>query len=78
MRSTKRALRRSHRQNKIKSAQRTYIASGMSEEEKKEWAIRNYNHLKRCSCWMCGHRRKWQGLTMRERRSLLLLKDEIQ
>jgi hypothetical protein len=23
---------------------------------------------KRCSCWMCGHRRKYEGLTLQERR----------
>jgi len=24
-----------------------------------------------CSCWMCGHRRKHEGLTMQERRAQL-------
>ena len=23
---------------------------------------------KRCSCWMCGHRRRYEGLTIQERR----------
>lgn len=77
MRSTKRALRRSQRQNKIKRALRTYAASGMNDEEKQRWATLNYNHLKSCSCWMCSHRRKYHGLPIRERRALLSLKDEI-
>jgi hypothetical protein len=78
MRSSKRALRRSQRQNKIKRALRTYVAASLSNEERQDWAVRNYNHLKRCSCSMCGHRRKWEGLTVQERRALLSLKDGIQ
>ncbi len=78
MRSTKRALRRSQRQNKIKRAQQVYAALGMSDTEMQQWALRNHKHLKKCSCWMCGHRRKWEGLTMQERRSLLSLKDDYQ
>jgi hypothetical protein len=71
MRSTKRALRRSQRQNKIKRAQRALINLGETPEERQQWAIRNHNHLKRCSCWMCGHHRKREGLTIQERRALL-------
>jgi hypothetical protein len=76
MRSTKRALRRNHRQNKIKRVLQTYAASFLTGEEKQQWALRNYNNPKKCSCFMCGHQRKWNGLTMQERRALQSLKDD--
>ena len=76
MRSTKRAVRRSQRQNKIKRALRMCMAAFLSDEERQNWAVRNYNHLKRCSCSMCGHRRKWEGVTIQERRVLMSLEDD--
>jgi hypothetical protein len=78
MRSTKRARRRSQRQNKIKRALRTYATSMMTGDERRRWATRNYDHLKKCSCWMCGHRRRSEGSTLQERRFLLSLTDESQ
>ena len=28
-----------------------------------------------CSCWMCGHRRKWEGITLQERKLRLSEQD---
>jgi hypothetical protein len=30
------------------------------------WAKHDADNLKMCSCWMCGHARKWFGLPFRE------------
>lgn len=83
MRLSKRARRRSDRERKIKQAERVYKRQGMGEinlvevgvPDIQDWARRNYNHLHRCSCYMCGHRRKWEGITLQERRSLLAMTD---
>jgi len=72
----KRALRRHHAQRKFINAYRTYAGWKMEDgPELQKWIRRDYNHLAACSCWMCNHRRKWEGLTIQERRSLLALKD---
>lgn len=76
MRTLKRALRRSRRQNKIKRALRSYVALTLNENEKQQWAVRNYDNLKKGSCPMCGHRRRSEGLTLQERWFLMALKDE--
>jgi hypothetical protein len=47
------------------------------------WVVKEYNLIdirrelgilrktrKRCSCWMCGHRRRYDGLTMQEWRQI--------
>lgn len=31
---------------------------------------KNGDHLQVCSCWMCGHQRKWHGPNMQELRGL--------
>ncbi len=69
MKETKRALRRHHRQRMIQRALRSYVLGW--EEDKLlpgARAVRWYNNLKKCSCWMCGHRRKWFGPTIQEKR----------
>lgn len=76
MRSTKRALRRNQRQHKIKRARQIYAALCPNDAAMQQWASHNYKHLQKCSCWMCGHRRQWHGLTLQERRSLLSLQDD--
>jgi hypothetical protein len=69
MKNTKRAWRRHHRRRMIARARRVFFM-GMrpSDPDMQDWALRNYDHLKKCSCWMCGHRRKWYGPTIQERR----------
>lgn len=68
MKDMKRALRRHHRRRMIAHALRSYKAVSFSETDRRDWARRHYNHLQRCSCWMCGNRRKWLGPTVQERR----------
>ncbi|MBB6051791.1 hypothetical protein [Armatimonas rosea] len=60
---SKRALRRHHRARRLRRAIRLYTGRGLES-----WARKNFEHLQNCSCWMCGHRRKWSGPTPQERR----------
>jgi hypothetical protein len=57
----RRALRRHHRQRMIACAKRSVVFSGMGELAKDYFAVRQHDHLKSCSCWMCGNPRKWDG-----------------
>jgi|GEM_PF-1015369 len=71
MKDTKRALRRHHRQRMIARTMRSSICRWIEpEEDRYPWILRYYNNRAKCSCHMCGHRRKWWGPTMQERRSL--------
>ena len=75
VKSSKRALRRHHAERKHSHAVRLYRDWQMAEGNER-WLRRNFNNLAVCSCWMCGHRRQWEGLTMQEKRSLMALDDE--
>jgi len=44
------------------------------QEDKWEY---NCDNLQACSCWGCGHVRKWHGPTKQEKYILLKLKEEI-
>jgi hypothetical protein len=47
------------------------VASSMGEDDRRHWAIWKHDHLKCCSCWMCGNPRKWYGdPTWQERRRI--------
>jgi hypothetical protein len=71
-RSSKRALRRHHRQRMIQRAQRKFAEWGQNEPEIQAWARRNHDHLKACSCPICGNPRKWEGLLPTQQRRQLL------
>ncbi len=74
---SRRALRRHHAKRKLNNALRKFEDWKMRDEpEMQAWIRRNANHLAACSCWMCGHARQWEGLTMQEKRSLMALSDE--
>ena len=68
MKDTKRALRRHHRQRMIARARRVMWYLAFNDTERHEWARRNHDHMKVCSCWMCGNPRKREGPTTQERR----------
>ena len=68
MKQTQRALRRHHRQRLIARALASRIIQCWKEEDRLQMALRWYNNMKKCSCWMCGHRRKWNGPTTQELR----------
>ena len=73
---SRRALRH-HAKRKLSNALRKFEDWKMRDEpEMQAWIRRNANHLAACSCWMCGHARQWEGLTMQEKRSLMALSDE--
>lgn len=75
VKSSKRALRRHHAERIYERAVHKYESWGLGEE-KALWLRRLCNNPTVCSCWMCGHQRKWHGVTMQERRSLMALADE--
>ena len=60
--SKRRAIRRHHRGRMIRRARRVMPAY------LRDWAIRKHDHLKSCSCYLCGNVRKWNGPTVKERR----------
>ena len=68
MKNTRRALRRHHRQRMIARALRSCVLSGWPEEERLQRALRWRDNMQKCSCSMCGHRRKWYGPPMQELR----------
>ena len=71
MKDTKRALRRHHRRRMIAHARHvlsTIYGREYTAEELKRAARRYHDHLKMCSCYLCGNRRKWGGPTLQERR----------
>jgi hypothetical protein len=67
----RRAERRSHRQRVIARALRVAKLFGIHDAA--DWARHNADNLKMCSCWMCGHVRKWCGPPVREMRRTLNL-----
>jgi hypothetical protein len=62
MKETKRALRRHHQARRLRRAIRMY---GPGRED---WARRTFENMQKCSCCLCGHRRRWYGPTFQERR----------
>lgn len=77
VKSSKRALRRHHANRKHNGAVRKYTDWQMAGGPRMgDWLRRNFDNLTFCSCWMCGHQRKWHGVTMQEKRSLMALEDE--
>jgi hypothetical protein len=78
MKSDKRALRRHHRQRMIRRALRSYVLRWEEDREiQRERVLRWYNNLAKCSCWMCGNPRKYEGrVTVQEQRQLQAAQDE--
>lgn len=75
--------RRHHRERMLKRAKRM-ISIWEYNSEHLEWrAVRIYNNMKNCSCWMCRNERTngWNSnrmkLSMQERRAEDDYKDQI-
>jgi len=68
MKSTRRALRRHHRQRMIRHALRTYALRWWKDDPdvQRRCALRLYNNLAKCSCWMCGNPRRYEGRLTRQ------------
>ena len=79
MKSTKRSLRRHHRQRMIRRALRSYVLQVLDEGEARwQRALRWHDNLQKCSCWMCGNPRKYEGrLTRQEQRLQQAADDEV-
>lgn len=72
MKDTKRALRRHHRARMIHHAMRSYVIGAFDDEgwaERRTRATYWADNLAKCSCYLCGNPRKFEGrLTVQERR----------
>lgn len=86
MKDNKRGVRRAHRERMVQCAYRkfkawTWCAETYTDSEIKERASRLADHMKNCSCWMCGNPRKYnQGqaeLTQQELRQANNLKEGL-
>jgi hypothetical protein len=70
-----RADRRAHRRRVVAGAMRK-LSRLSSREKLRDYARRNADHLKVCSCWMCRNLRAREGMTIQERKALLRETDE--
>jgi hypothetical protein len=77
MKDMKRALRRHHRERMIARAMRSFKVVWLPQEERRQWALRFYDNLQRCSCPLCGHRRKYWGSSAYELRQTVTAVYEI-
>lgn len=75
----KRARRRQDkmrmRQKAEKIAKKIFNVRYFNEEVTLDWSIKNAEHLKSCSCHMCGNRRKYDGKTRQEIKADLQMED---
>jgi hypothetical protein len=80
MKSTKRAVRRHHRERMIQRALRSCVLGWEEDREiRRERALGWYNNLAKCSCWMCGNPSKYEGrITVQERRQLQAAQDDME
>ena len=76
MKDTRRALRRHHRQRLIARAMESSVLSNYPEEERRPQAVRWFNNMQKCACYMCGHQRQKYGPTIQELRQLQRVKPE--
>lgn len=69
----KRALRRHHRARMIGRARVVVESWVIPEDDPGRMAARIHDHLKSCSCWMCGNPRRYCGeRTLQEIRTAAL------
>lgn len=68
----KRALRRFHNRRMLERAIRVigHRWATRDDASAKEWARRNYDHITKCSCFLCSSRRHWNGPPIQERKLL--------
>jgi hypothetical protein len=62
----RRAERRMFRRRAVTRALRLARLFGIPPPDAIRWARHNADNPKSCSCWMCGHTRKWQGTPVSE------------
>ena len=78
MKDNKRAIRRHHRLRMIARAMNSWQVLAVPDEHRLQRALRFYDNMQRCSCYMCGHTRKVYGPTIQELRRLLEVSFEIE
>jgi hypothetical protein len=67
-RKTGRAVRRAHKLRMKKKARRIYEYDGSEHLA---------DHIKSCSCWMCGNARHWFGKDLDELRNIRSYEESI-
>ena len=65
----KRSIRRWHNRRVKDRAERIFRWEYLNPEEAADWARKNADHLKACSCVCCGNQRKYFGRTVQELRA---------
>lgn len=75
--SLRHSQRRARRETRVQRALRKWREMGYNNAEMMLWARKNADHLRNCSCFLCCHNRRANGLTMQEKRSNLALTDEF-
>jgi hypothetical protein len=64
----------------IRRALRSYVLRWEKDQTvQRERALRSYDNLAKCSCWMCGNPRRLEGkITLQERRLAQGALDEVE
>lgn len=73
MKNLNRALRR-HHEKRLKNKVKSYRNHSISKNPK--LIGKYFNTPTGCSCWLCGNRRKYHGLTFQEQKSEVNQADE--
>ena len=75
--ASKRALRRHHTQRLKRYYQRTHNWVSDKRTRDPVAAGRHFQTPHPCSCFMCGHRRRWYGLSLAERKNQLCFAEQM-
>ena len=76
--ASKRALRRHHTQRLKRYYQRAHHwGSGKRTLDPVAATGRHFQTPHPCSCFMCGHRRRWYGLSLAEQKSQLCFAEQM-
>lgn len=64
------AKRARRRADKLRMKRRAWFVAkvgwGYHDESRRQKVERIADHIKVCSCWMCGNQRRWHGKTFQE------------
>jgi hypothetical protein len=69
--ASKRALRRHHARRLKCYYQQAHDWANANEKRDPVAAGKHFQTPHPCSCFMCGHRRRWYGVSLAERKNLL-------
>lgn len=75
--ASKRALRRHHTQRLKRYYQRTHNWGSDKRTLDPVAAGRHFQTPHPCSCFMCGHRRRWYGVSLAEQKNQLCFAEQM-